>query len=141
MEEFTGLQLMMSVLLTEVYIIYFASSRPFTKSSHNDWEIFNDSCVMIINYALMWLAVTNLDPEDRYTAGWFYIFICSFNLILNGLKVATNFFVIKVPFLYGKAQTKMEKKDYNSNVKKWLDKKLEFTDKNLDFDKSKLLVL
>ena len=93
----------MSVFLTEFYIIYFAAIRPFEDRNHNDWEIFNDSCVMIINYALMWLSVTNFGPEERYNAGWFYILICSFNLAFNGLKVAWDFLTNKVPMLCGKA--------------------------------------
>lgn len=53
--------------MTLFYIIYFANVRPFIEKSFNDWELYNESSLMITTYSLMWISDPDgeMDPNDR----------------------------------------------------------------------------
>jgi len=88
--------------LTLFYIIYFAHVRPFIEKTFNNWELYNESSLMMTTYSLMWISDPDgeMDPHERYIFGWFYIFVCSSNLVVNGLKVAYKFGLETIPGAY-----------------------------------------
>ena len=99
---YVGIQLMAQMFLSLFYVIYFAHVRPFIEKQYNDWEIYNECSLMMTNYALLWISDPDdeMNPDDRYKFGWFYIGVCSSNLIINGLKVGIKFFVETLPSSY-----------------------------------------
>lgn len=110
--------------------MYFAQVRPFSEDINNNWEIFNEVSVMMVSYVLMWLTDDEMLPDDRDKIGWLYISICSFNLLVNGLKVAKKLTMETIPEIYGKYKIIMNKREFESKFQKWIEKKIKFAESN-----------
>ena len=76
---------------------YFAVFKPYIKKEQNEWEIFNEVCVMMITYILMFLSNFDASGQQRYMVGWMYIAVSSFNLACNAYKIAYQVFLVTIP--------------------------------------------
>ena len=65
-EPYLGTQLILHVIITMVYMAYFAVVKPYTNKDANEWEIFNEVSVVLISYTLMFLSQYDDDVMVRY---------------------------------------------------------------------------
>lgn len=91
MHDHSGLQLIFNSYLSIAMVIYIAHFRPYIGKSMNHSEIFNEVCNFLVIYFLMWMTVLpKIDVSEisiLETAGWCYITVVSFNIVVNFVKV------------------------------------------------------
>jgi hypothetical protein len=83
-----------------MYLLYFANVKPYTDQEANQWEMFNEVCVISVTYTLMFLSQYHDDIEIRYTIGWGYVAIIAFNLFCNCYKIFQNMVNVSIPTSY-----------------------------------------
>lgn len=88
----SGMQLILNKILTLAYILYLIHFKPFLDPNQNNGQIFNDVCILLVSYFLMWQAIfPDFDVSEVDTInsiGWFYIATASFNMVVNLLKLS-----------------------------------------------------
>ena len=57
LNDYLGLQLCLHLILNLAYMGYFAVVKPYSQKDQNEWEIFNEVCVMIVTYILLFLTL------------------------------------------------------------------------------------
>ena len=97
LEPYLGSQLILHIILTIMYTAYFAIVKPYTSPGANEWEIFNEVCVIIVSYSLMFLTSYDDDAMTRYNVGWIYILLISFNIFCNAYKIFKEMVTITIP--------------------------------------------
>ncbi len=65
LEPYLGIQLILHIILTMVYMSYFAVVKPHSGYLSNEWEIFNEICVVLVSYVLMFLSQYDEEIEVR----------------------------------------------------------------------------
>lgn len=107
------MQLIINKILTLLYILYLIHFKPFMDPAQNKGQIFNDICILLVSYFLMWLAIfPDFDESELYTInriGWFYIATASINIIVNLLKISYSYALI-IPKSWKSIKEKL--KDY-----------------------------
>jgi hypothetical protein len=51
----------------------------------NKSETFNEVCVIMTSYVLMWINDSSLDPEAKFDVGKVYMYAVGFNLSINAV--------------------------------------------------------
>jgi hypothetical protein len=93
-----------------MYTSYFIVVKPYEDPSANEWEIFNEVCVLLVSYILMFLSLYNDDIDSRVKIGWTYITVVSFNIACNAYKIFRTLMVESLPTMY--QNCKKRKEDY-----------------------------
>ncbi len=76
---------MVNVVISLFSTVYIATSKPFNDPFFNGQEIFNEICILLCSYCLMFFTDNMEDPTFKYMVGWVLIGITLFNILLNGL--------------------------------------------------------
>lgn len=114
------------MMLTMLYIIYIARIKPYEVRVANDWEIFNEVCIMQVTYCLAMTTSPYLSPEDKYLVGWVYIFIVCLNVLFNFSKIINKMAFEAIPDIYRKYKKRQDSKWYKKKLDKWIEEKLYF---------------
>ena len=126
LEKHSSLQLCFHMILTMFYIMYFAHIEPYEVRVANDWEIFNEVCIMQVTYCLAMTTSPYLTPEDKYLVGWVYIFIVCLNILVNFSKIIKKMAYEAIPDVYRGCKKKQDSRWYKKKLDKWIEDKLHF---------------
>lgn len=128
LKEQSGMQTILNVALTLVYIVYLAHYKPCEELGQNNNEIFNDCCTMLVSYFLMWLSIfpdyTEEEKDTVNNISWLYVCTTSFNVVVNLLKLSYQS-AIDLPKKWKQVKAKHQDWKYESWKKGFLKKQLQ----------------
>ena len=97
LDEYVGIQLMILSKLSLVYLCYIIHWRPFSEPDLNEGEIFNETCIYLVQLSIM---VMHSVTDGKDNVGWMFIGICAFNLTVNMGRIARTLVYEYIPSKY-----------------------------------------
>ena len=73
----------MLLLQNSFMLIFYFLIQPFKEKAINRLEIFNEICIITINYHLFLLTDFVSDPSIQYNVGWSILLITVINISIN----------------------------------------------------------
>ena len=129
-ESYNGFQLILHMQLSVFYFIYIMHYRPFEDKFMSSWEVFNEACVMMVSYCLMFLQSPYLTPADRYTVGYLQILVYCINLFCNISNILSKLVNVSIPEAYRQRTRAKEAEVYEKKLNEWIQKKIKFCEDN-----------
>ena len=105
-------------------------TQPFEEPFANTWEVFNESCVILVTYCLIVLQNVQLSPDQRINAGYVQIFVYCLNMFFNLSKILRKMYFQSIPEAYNRYKQKQQDKLHAEKYQSWLSSKVEFCKNN-----------
>ncbi len=64
-------------------IAYMSHSRPFVEPKMNSQEIFNELCILVSSYLLLYFTDWTNSVAFRFDIGWGHVSLLGFNVFIN----------------------------------------------------------
>ena len=92
LSHFPILQIFFQFFLSYIMLKYLIDTRPYDEPILNRLELFNEICILIINYHLLVFTSFISDDNLQYKAGWSIIIFTFSNILVNMMIVFYNTF-------------------------------------------------